>query len=29
MDIMSLTPIEALNELFKLQAEAKRESGKV
>ena len=29
LDIMSLTPIEALNELFKLQAEAKKESGKL
>lgn len=27
LDVLSLTPIEAMNELFKLQAEAKKESG--
>ncbi len=27
LDVMSLTPIEAMNELYKLQAEAKKESG--
>lgn len=27
LDVLSLTPIEAMNELFKLQAQAKKESG--
>ena len=27
LDVMSMTPIEALNELYKLQEEAKKESG--
>jgi len=29
LDVMSMTPIEALNELYKLQQEAKKESGVV
>ncbi len=29
LDVMSMTPIEALNTIFKLQAEAKKETGKV
>ena len=27
MDVMSMTPIEALNTLYKLQQEAKKENG--
>ena len=27
MDVMSMTPIEAMNTLYKLQEEAKREGG--
>ena len=27
LDIMTMTPIEALNELYKLQAKAKEEAG--
>lgn len=28
LDVMSLTPIEAINELYRLQQQAKREAGK-
>lgn len=27
LDVMTMTPIEAMNELYKLQAQAKREAG--
>jgi DNA mismatch repair protein MutS len=29
LDVMSMTPIEALNALYKLQAEAKKETGEI
>jgi len=29
MDVMAMTPIEALNALYKLQDEAKREGGEL
>ena len=29
LDVMSMTPIEALNALYKLQQEAKKESGEL
>ena len=27
LDVMTMTPLEAMNELYKLQAQAKREAG--
>lgn len=28
LDVMTMTPLEAMNELYKLQAQAKREAGR-